>query len=69
MQSECSKFGCVKKILIFDVCSRRGFFFSANNNYLIFFQQRHPEGVVSVKFEHEPSALACLEVWVGVLIN
>lgn len=39
LQSECSKFGHVKKIMIFD---------------------RHPEGVVSVKFEDEEMAERCI---------
>lgn len=41
LQSECGKFGVVKKIMIFD---------------------RHPEGVVSVKFEDMQSAMRCIDV-------
>eukprot|EP00041_Stephanoeca_diplocostata_P040067 m.1638569 g.1638569 ORF g.1638569 m.1638569 type:complete len:403 (+) comp28776_c0_seq1:134-1342(+) len=40
LQSECSKFGVVKKIMIFD---------------------RHPEGVVSIKFEDMQSAMRCID--------
>ena len=44
LQTECSKFGLVKKILIFD---------------------RHPEGVVSVRFADLESAERCIEVMNG----
>ena len=39
VQEECTRFGEVKKVVIFD---------------------RHPEGVVSVKFADEPMALKCI---------
>jgi HIV Tat-specific factor 1 len=41
VRSECSKFGVVKRVVIYD---------------------RHPEGVVGVRFTERPAADACIAV-------
>ena len=55
MTSECSKFGVVKKVIIFDVGSSPWWF-------ILSLAQRHPEGVISVRFKEPESAVACVQV-------